>query len=404
MLAKAIQTLGTSGLHPFSPQILAILRDKHPVGLVELPPRPEPAVDFEPFSPRDVQRAVGAFHTASAPGASRLRPSHFKDALNIPTGDQGSRITTALAHICTLLALGQAPPAVAPWLAGAPLYPLRKANGGVRPIAVGETLRRIVSRVLCARHKPDFAGLLLPAGQVGVGIPSGAEAAVFAVREKVRRDIDPTRMAVLKLDLENAFNSVSRTTMLHCVARHIPDLLPWATFCYSQPVHLFGEGGLLPFKSSSGVQQGDPLGPFLFSLCLRQCCLRLRDELRDTLSVWYLDDGTLVGPVEQVRQGWDIVLQELDQIGLKVNLGKTEWFAPGGHPAPHPGMESLLPDGFALLGSPIGTPAYCDSFVAERIQKIRRCAQEMDQVKDPQIELALLKFCILMPKFNFALR
>ncbi|MCP4989432.1 MAG: hypothetical protein GY928_26255, partial [Colwellia sp.] len=194
-----------------------------------------------------------------------------------------------------------------------------------------------------------------------------------------------------------------RTTMLHCVARHIPDLLPWATFCYSQPVHLFGEGGLLPFKSSSGVQQGDPLGPFLFSLCLRQCCLRLRDELRDTLSVWYLDDGTL-GPVEQVRQGWDIVLQELELVGLKVNLGKTEWFAPGGHPPPHPGMETLLPDGFALLGSPIGTPAYCDSFVAERIQKIRRCAQEMDQVKDPQIELALLKFCILMPKFNFALR
>ncbi|MCP4986863.1 MAG: hypothetical protein GY928_12665, partial [Colwellia sp.] len=28
----------------------------------------------------------------------------------------------------------------------------------------------------------------------------------------------------------------------------------------------------------------------------------------------------------------------------------------------------------------------------------------MDQGKDPQIELALLKFCILMPKFNFALR
>ncbi|MCP3964012.1 MAG: hypothetical protein GY719_39770, partial [bacterium] len=46
----------------------------------------------------------------------------------------------------------------------------------------------------------------------------------------------------------------------------------------------------------------------------------------------------------------------------------------------------------------------CDAYVAERIDKIRRCALAMDQVKDPQIELALLKFCILMPKFNFALR
>ncbi len=279
MLSKAVQMLGTNGLHSFTPEIVEVLRAKHPISHTVTPPHPDPMPEFIEFRPEDMRRAIAAFHSASAPGASRFRPSHFKDALNIPTGDHGERITKALASVCSILAQGQAPGEIAPWLAGAPVYPLRKPDGGVRPIAVGETLRRIVSRALCARHKYQFAELLLPAGQVGVGIPSGAEAAVIAVREKLRKEMDFDRVAVLKVDFGNAFNTASRTAMLRVVARDIPEILPWAEFCYAEPANLFGEEHVLPFASSSGVQQGDPLGPFLFAMCLRRVCLRLRREL-----------------------------------------------------------------------------------------------------------------------------
>ena len=53
-----------------------------------------------------------------------------------------------LGVLCQLLANREAPVAVAPHLAGARLHVLPKKSGGVRPIAVGKTLRRLVSKVL----------------------------------------------------------------------------------------------------------------------------------------------------------------------------------------------------------------------------------------------------------------
>ena len=46
-----------------------------------------------------------------------------------------------------------------------------------------------------------------------------------------------------------------------------------------------------PLKSSAGVQQGDPLGPLLFSLVVLD---QLETSEPLTFSVWYLDNGTLI--------------------------------------------------------------------------------------------------------------
>ena len=61
---------------------------------------------------------------------------------------------------------------------------------------------------------------------------------------------------------------VSRDAVLQECAKHFLDLLPWVPWCYcSHPFlwHIMGQ-----LTSQSGVQQGDPLGPFLFSLVLHK--------------------------------------------------------------------------------------------------------------------------------------
>ena len=69
---------------------------------------------------------------------------------------------------------------LAPWFCGAPLTALAKKGGDFCPIVIGETLRHLVSKVCCFSVRSSLPKLLLPFGQVDVGIPGGLEAAVHS--------------------------------------------------------------------------------------------------------------------------------------------------------------------------------------------------------------------------------
>ena len=405
-LSKACAALDPAGMHELSPSVISTLQQKHPVG-EPLPPVPTQDQQDAPkslcFDVDAILRALRGFHKATAPGGSRLRVCHLLDALDIPTGDADGRISKPLTKVCNLLVAGEAPSSVAPWIAGAPLYPLKKKDGGVRPIAVGEVLRRLVSRACCAEVKAD--SFFLSMGQVGVGVKGGAEAAVQAVRLALEHASDSV---TLKVDFENAFNAVDRHAILKELEANFPQLVSWFRFCYSDPAILTCQGKVLPFGSSRGVQQGDPLGPFFFSLALCACCLGLKASLSDCLSVWYLDDGTIVGKKEEVLKAWHIINKEAAMVGLKVNAGKCELFssAGSGSLSDFPcSIKRCSPQGFDLLGSPIGSKEWCNTYIkSKRVDKIAKGLQNLHLIDDPQVELTLLRSCLGMPKFAFALR
>ena len=407
-LSKACKALDAAGMHELTPQVSNSLAAKHPFS-DPLPP-PAPAVGPTPvlgLEKEQILKALGGFRTGTAPGASRFRVSHFRDALEIPTGDSEGRVSRPLTQICNVLVKGEAPTSIAPWLSGAPLFPLKKKDGGVRPIAVGEVLRRLVSRACCAAIRTKADAHFLPLGQVGVGVRGGAEAAVQAVRLALNQRDEPEDFVVLKVDFENAFNSGSRAAILGELENHFPELVPWFRYCYGQGAALTCQGCVLPFKSTTGVQQGDPLGPFLFSLSLTRCCARLKSELSaEALSVWYLDDGTIAGPRADVEAAWQIIREEAGRVGLRVNLAKCELYTPRGTDLSSLPAEFIrLPaDGFELLGSPIGDPTFCASYVRKRVARIRSALDSLSLLDDPQVELHLLRGCLGFPKFGFALR
>ena len=68
------------------------------------------------------------------------------------------------------------------------------------------------------------------------------------------------------MDLSNAFNSIDRSAVLESVRRSCPGLAPWADYCYRGSSVLLLDTERL--RSMRGVQQGDPLGPALFSLAI----------------------------------------------------------------------------------------------------------------------------------------
>ena len=77
------------------------------------------------------------------------------------------------------MAAGLAPRELAPFIAGAPLMALLKQGGGLRPIAIGETIRRLVSKCCCEATTED-AKIIFGPLQVGVATQGGAEASIRA--------------------------------------------------------------------------------------------------------------------------------------------------------------------------------------------------------------------------------
>ena len=136
---KAIKALTSGGLASPCKEVLREMLSKHPQGTVpHLPPGlvPPSAILHESA----IRKGVMSFPNGSAPGPSGLRPSHLKEAVQCQSPDHANRLLTSLTNFVNLLAAGRAPPSFSEHLCGATLLPLRKKNGCLRPIAVGEVL------------------------------------------------------------------------------------------------------------------------------------------------------------------------------------------------------------------------------------------------------------------------
>ena len=191
--SKAAKALVSDGVHASTADTHAALRGKHPQtrapddALFAAPAVGShfpPAARHRPFTSAEVRRAIDNTAPATSAGGSGLSFQHLKELIRRDGTDPNRGLGHALANFADLVASGQLPPAVTAWFAGAPLTPLRKRDGGVRPVAVGETLRRLVGMLL-NRRVAQRASALLGGSQLGVAVPGGSEAIVHAVRHRI---------------------------------------------------------------------------------------------------------------------------------------------------------------------------------------------------------------------------
>ena len=360
-----------------------------------------------------VQRMINSFPRGAGAGPSALRPQHLLDAIRSSHGDEALE---HLAEMCNHLAQGRAPPAAAPPIAGAGLMALRKNDGGLRPIAVGESIRRLVAKCLCSITKEQARHYLWPL-QLGVSTPLGAEVGAQTARQWCERHAGDPDRALVTIDFENAFNTVDRTAILRQVRHRFPGLSAWVEWCYGAPTNLLFDG--LPIPPSAGVQQGDPLGPLLFALPLQPVLQRVASEFQSEnthgepldLIFSFLDDGVLAGPHQVVARALHRLTEEAAAIGLKLNPSKCELVllsAPGSSSVDRslfPNEIAVRPDGnFKLLGVGIGSHSYCASLTAKRVAKMAPLLAALGDLANPQIALPLLRQCASYGKVVYSLR
>ena len=320
---KLLEKSESSGVLPLSQNVLAELISKHPPAQ---PANPEilisgdiPFVDPAQFNKIDeeaIQRA--AIRTKGSSGPSGADADQWRRMLVSQNySSDGKDLRTAVAAVarklCTTAIVndGQLDAYTA-----CRLIPLDKdGEGGVRPIGVGEVIRRIIGKAIVGVIKPDIlesAGSL----QLCAGHQSGCEAAVHAMKDIFQ---DDDTEGLLLIDATNAFNSLNRNVLLHNIQYICPAMSTYIRNCYQKHSRLFIAGGG-EVRSAEGTTQGDPLAMAGYGVGITPLFQLIRN---DTKQAGFADDLSGAEKLINLRLWWDNIFTFGPLLGYYPNASKT---------------------------------------------------------------------------------
>ena len=205
MKAGIRMAVGDDKIAEFTVDNYAALLLKHPQK--DMGPLPDPS-NVESFQTSEffVHKALMSFPNGSSAGPDCIAPQILKDLTAKSNGQTGLNFLKALTSLVNIILDGKVPDELRPYFFGAKLIALKKPDGGLRPIAIGNTLRRVSAK--CAGyHVFESRQARYGSRQVGVGTKRGAELASHVFRTLIETT-QPKENIILKIDYENAFNSI----------------------------------------------------------------------------------------------------------------------------------------------------------------------------------------------------
>ena len=387
------------GVHELTPEIITELERKHPkqepvderVILPEQNFIVQPVI-FERIDSEAIIKSAQNIHGSGGP--TRIDADTWKNMIcSKAHGSEGMQLAEEIAILSRRLCSETIPFDYVRTLMSCRLVPLKKLDNSVRPVGIGETLRRIISKSVVSLLKPDIlnaSGCL----QTCAGLEGGIEAAVHAMRQIFE---DDECEAVILIDAENAFNRLNRKAALKNIKQICPNLYQFLDNSYRNPVELFLEDGS-HILSEEGVTQGDPAAMAKYALASKPLIVKLSNGNPEVKQVWYADDGTGAGKIAQLRPYWDSLCQHGPAFGYFPKASKSVLIIKDPSLMEHAkttfeGVDiEITCDGQRHLGAAIGTLNFREEFVKKKVEKWVKDVKKLAMFAEVEPQAALTAF------------
>ena len=303
-----------NGVFSLNEKTLELLRQKHPkaspategVLLTDDIQKIHP-IKFENLTEESVKKA--ALKTKGGSGPSAMDAEGWRRILTSKQfGNSTSNLCKAIVRMTRKLCTVEDEHESLEAFVARRLVPLDK-NPGLRPIGIGEIVRRIAGKVVVSTIREDITESVVWV-QVCAGQETGSEAAVHAMNEIFE---EQDTEAVLLLDATNAFNRVNRKVLIHNAKVICPAISTYVNNCYRLPSRLFVIDGT-KVTSEEGTTQGGPTAMAMYAIAITPIIMLLEPAekfpYKQTKIVAFTDDLSASGSLSNIKK-WQKALYNL---------------------------------------------------------------------------------------------
>lgn len=283
------------------------------------------------------------------------------------------------------------------------LIPLNKGEDklgkpGVRPIGIGETMRRIVGKAVIGLFKTDIEKTAGPL-QTCAGLRSGIEAAVHATRRQWDTE---SCEALLQVDADNAFNRLNRKVALHNIKQLCPPLHQFLANQYQEPSKLVINDGenVAEIMSEEGVTQGDVASMAFYALGIKPLVDNLSDciDKEKCKQSWYADDGSAAGELAEIKRWWDKICSEGPKFGYYPKACKSvlilkdvSLLTKANEIFGETNIE-ITCEGQRHLGAAIGSESFRTKYVSDKVKDWVADLEHLSHIATDEPQVALSAF------------
>ena len=322
-----------------------------------------------------IERLARSLHGGGGPGGTNS--GHWRSFL-LCYGTQSAKLRESVASLARMLANNVVEWEVIRALMASRLIALDK-NPGVRPIGVGEVLRRLLGKAMVLATGVDVEELC-GADQLCSGLKGGIEGAIHSVN-RLFNESSMTGCGVLMVDAKNAFNSINRVAGLWNARYLWPRCSRYLFNTYRGHSSLWINGHPDPLYSKEGVTQGDPLSMCFYAVSLMPLIRQLKSS--DWSQTWFADDSSCTGSLSQVKRWFDLLLSEGPKYGYypepskSVLVVREEFFDRAQTMFGDMGVKVTCGSRFlgGFVGDKDGCEAYVKTKVKEWVSSVRRLAK-----------------------------